>query len=76
MGMAVTTFKLSGKEYVVLPKKEFVAMRASAKSSLSRANRAARPSKQDLADLRRIEAIKRDPREKPIPWEQVRKRLA
>jgi len=69
--MAVTTLKLAGKEFVILPKKEYAAM----KMRLSPRSRGSRKlSKEDIEDAAEIERIRRDPAEKPIPWEEFWKR--
>jgi hypothetical protein len=62
--LTISTFKLGKREYVIVPRKDFDRMEQ--KSRLL--------SDDDAADL--AESLRRlkDPAEKRIPWEQVKKR--
>ena len=62
--VTVSTLKIAGREYVVVPRKDFDRLRR--KADLL--------SEQDANDL--AESLRRlsDPAEKRIPWEQVKKR--
>jgi cytochrome c553 len=64
INMTLSTLKIGKQEYVVVPRKDFERMRR--KADLL--------SDQDATDL--AESLRRlaDPKEKRIPWDQVKKR--
>lgn len=69
--MTVANLKIGGREYVVIPKKEYQSFLTWRTKSV----RPARLSKEDRADIALARKRLADPREKPIPYEQVRKEL-
>jgi hypothetical protein len=61
--MTVQTVKLCRREFVIVPKKDFVRLQ----------RRAGELSSQDRADVPEALCRLRDPKEKRIPWSQVKK---
>jgi hypothetical protein len=62
--VTVSTLKIGKREYVVVPRKDFEQLRR-------KADRKAAEDSVDVAEsLRRLN----DPREKRVPWDQVKKR--
>lgn len=63
--MAVQTLKQGGRRFVVVPEKDFLRMQRALE----------RLDKQYKADIRLARKRLRDPKEKPVPYEQARKEL-
>jgi hypothetical protein len=63
--MAVQTIKLGRKKFVILPEKDFQRMSKTLDELAA----------QDRADIRLARKRLGDPKEKPIPYESVRKEL-
>jgi hypothetical protein len=61
--MTTATLKIGRREFVVIPRKEFEQLR-----------RRADLSKEDAVDVSQSVRRLNDPREKRVPWSQVKKR--
>lgn len=74
--MAITTLKLAGREFVILPKREYAMLKARAGTagSGSRRRGVRKASKEDLTDLIEIERRRKEPG-KNIPWKQIKREL-
>lgn len=70
--MTVANLKIGKREFVVIPKREYERFR---KWRAGASARAGRLSAEDRADLALALKRLKDPKEKPIPYEQVRKEL-
>jgi hypothetical protein len=77
--MTVQTLKLGGKRFVVVPEKAYRDLERRAKSASARrpakAGASQRAIARDRADVELAEKRLADPREKPIPYQQVRAEL-
>ena len=77
--MAVQTLKLAGKRFVIIPEKLFRDLERRAKDTSARGPAKTRASQRanarDRADVKLAEKRLADPREKPIPYDQVRAEL-
>ncbi len=69
--MTVANLKIAGREYVVIPKKEYQSLL----QRHAKAARLSRISREDRADIALARKRLSDPRENPIPYEQIRKEL-
>jgi len=63
--MTLQTVKLAGKRFVIVPEKEFQRMSNALNEFAAR----------DRADIRLAKKRMGDPKQKPIPYEKVRKEL-
>lgn len=73
--MTVQTLKLGGRDYVIVPKKDFQNLQQRAKGTHQATRQPRRLTAQDQGDI--AEATRRlsDPGDKAVPYEQARKRL-
>ena len=73
--MSVQTLKLGGRDYVIVPKKDFQDLKERAKAKPPTVRKPRRLTAQDRGDI--AEAIRRlnDPNDKPVSYEVARKRL-
>ena len=74
--MTATVLKLAGKEFVILSKRDYVALKDRAAKRTSMADSPVhRMTQQDRGDVAEAKRILADPKEKFIPWNEVRKRI-
>lgn len=73
--MIIQTLKLGGRDYVIVPKKDFQNLQECAKGTLQTARKARRLTAQDRGDI--AEAMRRlsDPGDKAVPYQEARKHL-
>ena len=74
--MTAKTLKLGGKEFVILSKRDYVALKDRAKAkAASKPKQPHKMTKQDWGDVAEAKRILADPKEKFVAWEEVRKSL-
>lgn len=74
--MAVKILKLAGKEFVILSKQDYMSLKSRAsKRAMGPPKRVRRMTRQDVEDVAEANRVLADPREKFIPWEDVREKL-
>jgi hypothetical protein len=74
--MTAKTLKLAGKEFVILSKRDDVALKDRAKAKIAaRPKKPHKMTKQDWGDVAEAKRILSDPNEKNMPWEEFRKTL-
>lgn len=73
--MTVQTLKLGGRDYVIVPKKDFQSLQERATGTPRATRKSHRLTVQDQGDI--VEATRRlrDSDDKAVPYEEVRKRL-
>jgi hypothetical protein len=77
MPVRVQTFTIAGRSFVILPKSEYRKLigRPNGKSKPSRRAASRRRTTQEQGDLAEARRRRADPTQKPIPWDQAKKRL-
>jgi hypothetical protein len=75
--MSVQKLKVAGRDFVLVPKRDYDRLRAAAKdrATTKPARRRTRLSAQDRADLAEARRRLADTSYKAIPWEQAKKEL-
>lgn len=73
--MTVKSLKLGGRDYVIIPKKDFQYLQERAKRTARPARRSRRLTEQERGDVAEAERRLGDSGDRAVPYEEARRRL-